>query len=306
MPSARISLSFLLLSLIWGASYLFIRIGVEQISPAALVALRLFFAAVTITAIALWRHADLRPTRRALALMVVLAAINTTIPFLLISWGELQVPSGLAAVLNSTTPIFSILMAHVLLHDEAITLPRAAGIAVGFGGVLLLLSGGLRGGNVRWETLLSEGAIVLAAACYAASAVSVRRWLSGVPSLTISTYTIWFAAVQAIVISLIFSPPPLATMHPKTWLAVVWLGVLGSAIAYLLYYFLIMNWGASRATLVTYVVPAIGLVLGAIFLSEIIDWRVLAGAVLIIGGIVLAGLARRRAAPPAVAEHAAS
>ncbi|HZU13711.1 MAG TPA: DMT family transporter [Chloroflexota bacterium] len=305
MPNARISLSFLLLSLIWGSSYLFIRIGVEQISPVALVALRLFFAALAITVIALWRHADLRPTRRSLVLLMALAAVNTTIPFLLISWGEVQVQSGLAAVLNSTTPIFSILIAHLLLRDESLTLPRAAGIVIGFLGVLLVFSGGLSGGAVRWETLLSEGAIVVAAACYATSAVSVRRWLGGVPSLTISAYTIWFAAIQSIVISLIFSPPPLATMHGRTWFAVIWLGVLGSAIAYLLYYFLIMNWGASRATLVTYVVPAVGLVLGAVFLSEVIGWRVLAGAVLIIGGIVLAGL-KRRPAPTAVAEHAAT
>jgi drug/metabolite transporter (DMT)-like permease len=297
MQHLRVWLAFALLSLIWGSSYLFIRIADQQISALAVVALRLFFGAAAITLIALVLRAELRVPRRALVTLVALSVVNTTAPFLLITWGEKTIDSGLAAVLNSTTPIFSLFIAHLALRDERITPARIAGVIVGFAGVVLLLSRDLSASGIHWSGAVSQGAVILASACYALAAVSARRWLKGVHSMTISTYTLWFAGTEAVILSLIFSPPPLASLHPKTLLAVVWLGVLGSAVAYLLYYFIIMTWGASRATLVTYVVPAIGLVLGAIFLGEVVDWRILGGSVLVILGVGLAGLMGTRPRP---------
>lgn len=235
MPHLRVWLAFILLSLVWGASYLFIRIGDEQLTPLALVALRLVFGAAAITVLALALRADLRPRGSAIAILLALSAVNTTIPFLLITWGEKTIDSGMAAVLNSTTPIFSLLIAHWLLHDERITAARAAGVAIGFAGVVLLFSDGLRQGTINWWIIASEGAVVAASACYAIGAVMARRTVSDVPSLTISAYTLWFAAVQAVILSLIFSRPPIASLHASTLLAVAWLGVLGSALAYLLY-----------------------------------------------------------------------
>lgn len=294
MSRIRIPVAFILLALIWGSSFLFIRIAVRQITPLDLVTLRVLFGSIGITAIALLRRPDLRMPRRAWALLVVIASVNTTIPFLLISWGEVSINSGLAAVLNSTTPIFSLLIAHVYLRDEPITGPRLGGVVVGFLGVLILLSNSMGGAGVQWAHLAGEGAVVAASLFYAIGAVMIRRSLRDVPPITTSTWVLWISTVQCVVLSLIFSPIPLGSLHGDTLFAAIWLGLLGSAVAYVLYYFLITNWGASQATLVTYVVPAIGLLLGALFLSEVVNWRVVVGFALIVGGIGMASFLRPR------------
>ncbi|MBV9279400.1 MAG: EamA family transporter [Chloroflexi bacterium] len=296
MTSLRVWVAFGLLSLAWGSSYLFIRIGVEHLSPLALVALRLVIGAAALSVFVALRRHRVQLSRRVLALTAVVATTNTCVPFLLITWGEETVPSGLASVLNSTVPIFSLVIAGAVLHDEPITLPRLGGVAIGFAGVLLLLSRDLSHGAIRWSALASQGAIVLASLCYAVSAVFTRKTLRGVPSMTISLCTLCIAAAETLLLSLIFSPPPLTTMNPSALFAVVWLGVLGSALAYLFYFFIIENWGAARTTLVTYVLPVVGLSLGAIFLGETVDWRILAGSALVIAGIVLANLVQRRKA----------
>lgn len=291
-------LAFFLLSLIWGSSYLFIRIGDEQLTPLALVALRLFIGAVVLGAIAATRRLDLRLSRRTLLLLLVIATLNTAVPFLLIAWGETTVPSGLASVLNSTVPIFSVLIAGAALHDEPVTPARLAGVAVGFLGVVLLLSRDLGKAGVHWSGVISQGAIVVAALCYAAMAVYTRRTMRDVPSMTLATYILFIAGAETVLLSLILSPPPLTALHPKTLFSVVWLGALGSAVAYILAYFILANWGAARYTLVAYMLPVVGLSLGAIFLHETLDWRMLAGSALVILGVVLASLVRRRPAEP--------
>jgi drug/metabolite transporter (DMT)-like permease len=294
MSRLRIPFAFILLALIWGSSFLFIRIAVRQISPLDLVTLRVVFGSAGIAVIAALRRTDLRMPVRALGLLILIASVNTTIPFLLISWGEVSINSGLAAVLNSTTPIFSLLIAHAYLHDEPITGPRLGGVAIGFLGVLILLSKSLGGSGIDWGHLAGEGAVVLASFFYAVGAVMIRRSMSGVSPITTSTWVLLIATVQCVVLSVIFSPIPFGSLQGETVFAAVWLGLLGSAVAYVLYYFLITNWGAANATLVTYVVPAIGLVLGAVFLSEEITWLVVAGFVLIIGGIGMASFLRPR------------
>jgi drug/metabolite transporter (DMT)-like permease len=136
-----------------------------------------------------------------------------------------------------------------------------------------------------------------------------RRTLRDLGSLTIATYALWFSAAISIALSLAFSRPDFTTLPGKPLFAVAWLGILGSGVAYVFYYFIIQSWGASRATLVTYVVPGIGLVLGAVFLGEHIDWRIIAGALLVILGVGLASVAKRptarREAATAGAEPAA-
>lgn len=281
-------IAFILLSLDWGSSYLFIRIGVRQLSPVDLVALRVTVGALTILVIALAVRRLQRITRQELGIAFILATLNTTIPFILISWAEKTVPSGLTAVLNSTTPIFSVLIAGALLHDERITASRLGGVAVGFIGVVLLASRDLSGAGVNWAGLISQGAVVAAAALYAVSAVLTRTTLRGVHWMTLATYALCIAAAECLLLSAFSGLPSLRSLHPSSVIAVLWLGVLGSGLAYLLYYFIIGSWGASRATLVTYVIPVISIALGAIFLGETLEWKVLVGSVLVIAGVVLA------------------
>ncbi|MGI8824104.1 MAG: DMT family transporter [Chloroflexota bacterium] len=295
--SLRVWLAFALLCLIWGSSYLFIRVGLEQLTPLSLVALRLLIGVLIIGGIVAARRHPLRVTRRQLCLLVALATVNTSAPFLLIAWGEVTVPSGLASVLNSTLPIFSVLLAAVVLRDEPLTLPRAGGVVLGFAGVLVLLSRDLAHAGIVWSGVAGQGAIVLASLCYAIAAVFTRRTLRGVPSMTIATWVLIASAAQTVLLSFIFSPPAISSLTFRTVFAVLWLGVLGSGVAYILAFFILENWGASRYTFVAYMLPVVGLTLGAIFLHEVIDWRILAGSVLVVAGVVMSSIVRGRAEP---------
>jgi drug/metabolite transporter (DMT)-like permease len=286
-------LAFVLLSAFWGSSYLFIRIGIRDLTPLALVSLRLTIGALVIMAISLARRQPMRLPPGAFPLLVLLATINTTIPFLLISWGEVSVPSGLASVLNSTVPIFSVLIAGAVLHDEPVTIPKIGGVVIGFAGVILLLSRDLAHSSFVVSSLVGQAAIVLASICYAVGAVFARRTFRDLPPLTIATYVVAISAVQSTALSLLFSPPHLLSIRPSALFAVMWLGLLGTGLAYSLSYFILANWGASRYTLIAYMLPITGLTLGAIVLHEALDWRIIAGSILVVAGVGLASVVRR-------------
>lgn len=296
MGRFRVWFAFAALSAVWGSSYLFIRIGLRQVTPVSLVALRLLSAAIGVLLLAALSRQDLRITRRQAVLMVILANVNIVVPFLLITWGETHITSGLAAVFNSITPIFSVLIAGAVLSDERITRARLGGVALGFVGVLVLLSRDLGQGGLQVGGLAGQGAVALAAMSYAIGAVFARRTLRGVPPMATAAYTVIVAAVETNALAVVAGFPNITRFHSSTTFAVLWLGLLGSALAYGLYYFIMENWGAARTTLVTYMLPAVGLTLGAIFLREIVDWRILAGSVLVVCGVVLASLVR--SSPP--------
>jgi drug/metabolite transporter (DMT)-like permease len=280
-----------LLCLIWGSSYLFIRIGLRGFTPISLVALRLVVGAAVTGTIAALRRTPIQVPGRTLLFLVVLSTVNTTVPFLLITFGETVVPSGLASVLNSVVPIFSVVLAGLVLNDEPMTASRLAGVGLGFLGVLVLLSRDLNHGGSS-HALLGQGAIILSSLCYAVGAVFARRLLRGVPSLTIAVWVLVISATESVALSGAVSRPPLTDMRMQSVFAVLWLGVLGSGVAYMLAYYVLAALGASRYTLVSYVLPAVGLTLGIIFLGESLDWRILAGSALVITGIVFASLMR--------------
>jgi drug/metabolite transporter (DMT)-like permease len=231
-------------------------------------------------------------SRRQLGLLAIAATVNSSLPFLLISWGEVSVPSGLASVLNSTVPIFSVLIAAVVLRDEPLTVPKAGAVAVGFGGVVLLLSRDLAHGGLHWSAVLGEAAIVLSSLCYAVGAVFTRQNLRDVPPLTIATYAVPIAAAESLLISVLFAPPHLAHVGPKVVVAVLWLGILGTGLAYSLSYYVLSHWGASRYSMVAYMLPSVGLLLGVIVLHEALDWRIAAGSLLVIASVALASVRR--------------
>jgi drug/metabolite transporter (DMT)-like permease len=289
----RVWLAFFLLALLWGSSYLFIRVGVRHLSPLALVAMRLTIAAIAITVLASIRRHRLGVSRPVLARLVIVSTINTAVPFFLISWGEVSVPSGLASVLNSTVPIFSVLLAGALLRDEPLSATRLGGVAIGFVGVVVLLSRDLGQTTVNWTSVGGQVAIVLAAVCYAVGAVVVRRELRGTPPMTIATYSIWISAVETAVASALLSRPDFSAMLGETWFAIIWLGVLGSALAYMFAFFILASWGVARYTLVAYMLPMVGLTLGILFLGESVDWRILAGSALVVTGVALASTVRQ-------------
>ncbi len=285
-------LMFIVLSLIWGSSYLLIKIGLQELDALSLVSARLGITAIAFMIALLLMGKRVPRDRKTLLSFGVTAIVNTVMPFLLITWGENSIDSGLASVLNSTTPLFSILFAHALLHDDRISLGKLLGLGTGFLGVVLL---GLRTADpTHANSLGGQLAVVLASLCYGFGAVFVRRNLRHVDPMVNAGMTMIISAVAVITVTLLTVRPlpDVSGLSPRIQLSVLGLGLVNTFIAYTLFYRLIKNWGASRTTMVTYVIPVVGLLLGAMVEQEVVDAQLLAGAALIIGGVALVNVRR--------------
>lgn len=287
------------LGLIWGSSFLLIKIGVQELSPLTLVSGRLGVTAIAFIVLFLVLRKRVPRDRKTLTNLAVAAVVNTVAPFLIITWAENSIDSGLASVLQATVPLFSIVIAHVALQDDKIHRGKFLGLVTGMIGVILLA---LRSSDPKHVNAI-EGqiAMLVASMFYAIGAVYVRRMLRGLEPVVSAGVSMIVAALVVIVLTLfIVRPlPNVAALQPGTILAVVGLGVINTFIAYIIYYRLIANWGASRTTMVTYIVPLMGLLLGTFLGHEPVDINLLAGTVLIIGGVALANW---RKSPPKAAE----
>jgi len=274
----------LLLSAIWGSSFLFIKLGVDELEPSVVVLGRLLAGGLVLLPLLVGRG-GLAPLRGYLLPMVVLGALNNAVPFWLLGFAETRLDSGLTAVIQAAAPIFTVLLAARLDMTQRVRGLRLVGVAVGFVGVTLLV-GVQRGGE-----LIAAAAVLGVALCYAGSVLYAGRSVRGVPALQISFGQLACAAVLMAPFGLGQLP---ATMPAtKTIVAVIALGVLSSGIAYVLYFAIIASAGASRAILVTYLVPAFALLHGAAFLDEAVTLTALAGLGLVLVGTALAtGLAR--------------
>jgi drug/metabolite transporter (DMT)-like permease len=274
------------LSAIWGSSFLFIKLGVDELEPTVVALGRLFVGAAILLPIAATRGGLglLRPHLRTVA---TLGLLNNALPFWLFGFAETRISSGLAAVIQAAAPIFTVLLAIRLDPTQRATGTRLAGIAVGFVGVALLV-GAQTGGQV-----VGAIAVLAASLCYAASALFAGKRARTIPPLHLAAGQLGCGLLLMAPFGLLQLPdeaPP-----AKAVLAIVALGALGSALAYVLYFALIARAGASRAILVTYLVPAFALVYGALFLDEKVTASAVAGLVLILAGTTLAtGVARLR------------
>ncbi len=296
------------LSAAWGSSFLFIKIGLEEgLPPLTLVTFRLLIAVTFLSVVLRLTGGRLPRQRGTIYRLAALGLINVAIPFSLITWGELWIPSALASILNGLVPLFTIVLAALLLRDEPITSNRLAGLAIGFVGAILLLSPQMAAADPAVDSsmmLLGELAVVVASLSYAFSVVYIRRSISGKPLVEdpirgprplTPVETALPQCISALVIigglALVLERPGGVFTVPPTlpaWFAVGWLGIVGSGIAYLLFFRLISAWGATRTTLVTYVMPVVGIALGVLVLGERLDLAEGIGAILVIGGLVLA------------------
>ena len=266
------------LSAIWGSSFLFIKLGVDELEPTVVALGRLFVGAAILLPIAASRGGLglLRPHLRTVA---TLGLLNNALPFWLFGFAETRISSGLAAVIQAAAPIFTVLLAIRLDPTQRATGTRLAGIAVGFVGVALLV-GAQTGGQV-----IGAIAVLAASLCYAASALFAGKRARTIPPLHLAAGQLGCGLLLMAPFGLLQLPdeaPP-----AKAVLAIVALGALGSALAYVLYFALIARAGASRAILVTYLVPAFALVYGAVFLDEPVTAVALGGLALVLAGVAL-------------------
>jgi drug/metabolite transporter (DMT)-like permease len=295
--------AFALLGLIWGSSFLWIKIAVAETGPFLLVTIRLLFGLAGLLVVMALRQQAWPRDRRVLLAFIFMGLFNTALPFTLITWGETLIDSSLASILNGTVPLFTIVIAHFWLQDEKITVPRLAGLAVGFLGIVLLVSRDL-GPDALRGNVWGQLAVIAAAISYAAAITFSRRHLRGQPPVLQSTMVLLFASGMMAIATPVVERPINLPDTGLAWFAIAWLGLLGSCAAYLLFFYLINAWGPTRASLVTYVFPVIGLLLGIVFLNEAADWHLLAGSALIVAGIVVVNL-RLRPRQSAVAAGAA-
>ena len=287
-----------LLAAIWGAAFMLITIGLRGFEPATLIAGRLGSAALALALFEAVRGrlrrtlARLRPYAGRLALA---GLVNTAVPFFLIAWGQQYVDSNVAAILNAAAPLFTVLLAAVAVRSERVTGLRLAGFVVGFAGVVLVV-GGMPGDGERG--VLGGLAVVAATFFYAVGALYVSRRLQALTPLEVSLGLLSWATVFTLPAGLVQLPGSEAGWEPVA--AILALGIVATALAFQLYFGLISGVGASRAILVTYLVPSLALVYGILLLDESFRWTAVGGLALVLAGVAVGtGGVRRRAPAPA-------
>lgn len=288
MPFASV-VDFLLLAAIWGSSFLFMRVAVVEFGPLPTAAVRVAVAAIFLLPLLWWRGLgpQLRQHWKAITLVGLL---NSGIPFALFSFALLSITTGLSAILNATVPLFGALVAWLWLKDRP-TGSRVLGLAVGFLGVAMLAwdkatfrpdASGIAPG---WAVLACLGATI----CYAFAASATKRYLGGLPPLVTATGSQVGATLGLALPALWLWPAQMP--GGQAWLAVLVVGVLCTAVAYILYFRLIEQAGPARALAVTFVVPVFAIFYGMLFLQEpVTGWMLLCGAVIVCGTALSTGL----------------
>ena len=258
----------LILSVLWGGSFVFNGVAVRELPSFTLVWLRVASAAA-ILLIALPMLGQRMPTQgRVWLAFFGMGLINNALPFVLIVWGQHRIASGLASILNATTPLFTVLVAHLLLQDEKLTPLKGAGVLVGLVGVAVMIGPdalhGLGGGT------LAEIACLAAALSYAFAGIFGRRFRRmGVAPLATAAGQVSASAILLFPVMLLIDRPwALAAPHAATWVAVLGLGLLSTALAYVLYFRILATAGATNVLLVTLLVPVSAIMLGALVLGE--------------------------------------
>jgi len=278
-------LLFLALGFMWGSSYFWIKVAVETVPPFTLIAGRLFFGLLVVATTVLLAREPLPRSARQYVHLVVMACVNIAIPFTLITWGEQSIDSALASILNGTVPLFVIVLAPLFLPDETVTLNRIVGLALGFAGVVVLFAPDLV--NLGDGDLAGELALLGSSLSYAIGNVYAKRNVRGLRPMIPALFQVGFAFVIVSALALVVEQPVGRVAPPaEAWFAIVWLGILGSGFAYLCYFRLLRDWGATRVSLVAYTLPVVGIVMGT-FIGEAITPPRIAGTILIIAGVAL-------------------
>jgi drug/metabolite transporter (DMT)-like permease len=278
-------LVFILLGVIWGSSFLWIKIAIQEISPILLVSLRLLFGAIGLAIAALFLRPEWPRQRKIWFFLILFGFTNNAIPYVLISWGEKFIDSGVAAILNSTTPLFTMVVAHFFLHDDRITPARLTGLLIGFLGIIILVSRDIQPG--LQFNILGQVAVLIASALYAVSSVLARRTTRGIQPVVQGLIPLPGADAFLWLTTLALYRPLTLPKLPITWAAILWLGLLGTALAFLLYFYLLNTVGPTRTTLVTYVFPLVGVVLGVVLLKETLNWQLILGGSLVVSSIIV-------------------
>ncbi len=285
-------LLLILLAALWGPSFLFIKVAVVEIPPLTLVLGRVGLAAVLLTVFLLVQGKSLPRSRTVWRHLAVMGLVHNAIPFVLFGWGELYIDSALASILNGTVPLFTIVLAHYFVADDRLTPAKLIGVLIGFGGLLLLMTPTF-GDGLQGSTL-GLVAVTLACLLYGVAIVYSRNNLRGLPPLVAPAGQMIMATIYLLPLSLLVDRPfSLALPTLPAIGSMLALGVLGTAVAFVVYYRLLETAPASYVSMTTYVIPVFGVILGVLVLNEQLTWHAYAGfALILLGVMIVNGLLR--------------
>lgn len=275
----------------WGTSFMWIKIALREVGPFSMTMFRFSLGAASAWLLLKTVKEPLSVRGKNLVGTLILGLVNTAIPITMISWAENYIDSGLTALLNSTMPLWTIVIAHYFLHDDRLTVPKAAGLITGFLGIVVLVSRDLSPEGLQ-GSLWGQLAVMGAAIMYACSTVYTTRFLKGQHPVHTAAISLSSAAVVWIIITPFFEGITVPRL-PLTWIAIAWMGIFGLSLAYYAYFYLLRTWGATRSSLVTYLNPVTAVTLGVVFLRERPSWHVFIGGGLVILGIALVNFRRK-------------
>lgn len=279
-------LLLVMLAAMWGPSFLFIKVAVEEIPPLTLVLGRVSIGAIFLLIVLLSQRRRLPRDRRLWKSLAVMAMLHNTLPWVLLSWGEQYIDSSLASILNGTTPIFTIVLAHFMVEDDRITSSKLLGVVLGFAGLFLLIVPSLTDGvqATTWGLV----AVAVAAALYGVAIIYSREHLRGLPPLVAPATQLSLATLFMLPVTLLVDRP--WTMESPSAAALgslVALGIFGTGLAFIVYYRLIETADSTYVSMVTYIIPVFGVILGVLVLDEQLTWHTLAGFALILFGVMV-------------------
>jgi drug/metabolite transporter (DMT)-like permease len=271
------------LSVLWGGSFFFAEIALESLPPLTIVTLRVGLAAITLWLVVLALKLPIPNSPPIWIAFLTMGLLNNVLPFSLIVWGQSQISSGLAAILNATAPLFGVIVAGILLRDESATPPKITGVVVGFAGVIVMMDLS----SIATSSLLAQLAILAAALSYACASVYGRRFkATGLNPILVAAGQVTGSTLLLLPITLWVDGSDLyANVPAQVWVAIISLAVFSTAAAYILYFKLLASAGATNILLVTLLVPVSAILLGWLFLKESLQTPHIIGMAMIALGL---------------------
>lgn len=279
-------LVWLLLCCIWGSTWLFIKLGLRDLPPLTFAGIRFVIASIILWSLIAVRRIPLPNKKRDWALLAFTGVLSFSLNYGLVFWGEQYISSGLAALLQSTLPAFGLIIAHFYLPGERMTLPRIAGVLLGVLGVGVIFSNQLQMSGPR--ALWGSAALVLSAFCAAYANVLVKRYGLNLQPSVLAAGQMLFGLVPLLLIGIPLEGNPLKYhWTPVAVFSLFYLAIVGTVIAFVLYYWLMHNMDVTKTMLIALVTPVTAVILGMLVLKEEMHWRTLIGGAMIISGIGL-------------------
>ena len=291
-------LLLIILSILWGGSFFFVGVAVKVLPPLTIVALRVTLAAIILLTVVYITGLRMPSNRKVWGAFFGMCILNNVIPFSLIVWGQQHIASGLASILNATTPLFTVIAAHILTRDEKLTVLKMIGVIIGFAGVAIMIGYDSFGGDIK--SIYGQLAVIGAAVSYSLAGIYGRRFREfGVKPMVTATGQVTASSVILIPVALLVDKPfQLPVPGLEVWLAITGLAAISTALAYILYFRILATAGATNVLLVTLLVPVSAIILGTVVLGEALELKHLLGMGLIsIGLLAIDGRVFRLARP---------